>query len=389
MTRLAFSLEVSIISKISGTRTSCYQKSNWIQDYGNACICNFHKEKPLKRGERAPWISTTPLWAWAVGEAIERKRLGILDRNRAQKIRMSVIDLRKLLAFERSLRLPDELGIESRTVFYGMELLRLGNQMNDPYAPAWTNHPQEVLVYAIIPASTIINTISFDSPGQYQATPWLDLPLPPWFFHRFESRSFSVHEVVWPRSHSADWFSGDEKGARISLLRNFKKWVVSKPVLGITDDIASAAFRLAEILVLPRETFQEAIEEARERAWYLEREAAEATETLVEYLEEEYHFPGLDKFPREDILADVHKLWNRTREMAEMIVLWGFDKVNDDYWKRLQKQIIFHGEKYVEAIEDLEVEVAKCEAGYDYYKSLREKRTVGLALSSRPNFALW
>ncbi|KAJ4467190.1 hypothetical protein C8J55DRAFT_526333 [Lentinula edodes] len=333
-----------------------------------AHIRNFFKVQ--NPDTNCPWISTTPLWTWAIGEAIKRS-------STMKDVKVTVIDLRKLLEFDRSLHLT--------------------NQIHDAYASEWTNHPQEILVYGVIPASTIVNTISFGSLGVHVAfapeSGLLDSPLPPWYFRGFTNKDV----VIWKYSRTAKWYSGFE-GARVSLLRNFKCWAETKhdgDASGLMDEIASTAFRFAEFLVVRKGQFREAIEIARKeaRGWEMDAE-----DDLVERLQRTKLrdrapcVDGLsvssDEFPREQILKNVRDLWERVMGMTWIIAIWGLEDLDDTHWEILQTQIMNHARDYALEKDSLELEVKRCEVTYNHHSS--QQKTLWLKTSSlRPKILVW
>ncbi|KAF5376189.1 hypothetical protein D9757_009307 [Collybiopsis confluens] len=181
-------------------------QSYTVQQSVLAHICNWHRRQKPRLGRRFPWISGTPLWSWAIGEAIERNRMRDDDPDRANIIMLSVIDLRKLLVYEDS--------IQRRMVYYGMELLHLtaSNQPDDfKKASNWTNPSQEIMVYGMIPASAVINTIVFADPfSTMTISPGTSLPLPPWFFEFFAVSNDS-NRMIWPKCRWDDWYCGGHR----------------------------------------------------------------------------------------------------------------------------------------------------------------------------------
>ncbi|KAJ3813692.1 hypothetical protein EV368DRAFT_82595 [Lentinula lateritia] len=355
-----------------------------------AHIRNFFKVR--NPDTNCPWISTTPLWTWAIGEAIKRS-------STMKDVKVTIIDLRKLLKFDRSL--PGNAS-DRRMVFYGMELLHLTNQTHDAYASEWTNHPQEILVYGVIPASTIVNTISFGLLGVPIAfapeSRLLESPLPPWYFQGFTNKDV----VIWEYSRTAEWYSGSE-GVRASLLRNFKCWAETRhdgDASGLMDEIASTAFRFAEFLVLRKGQFREAIESARKaaRGWEMDAED-DLVERLqrtklrdrapsVDGLSASSEVGDSDEFPREQILKNVRELWERVMGMTWIIAIWGLEDLDDTHWDILQTQIMHHARDYALEKDSLELEVKRCEVTYNHHNS--QQNTLWLKTSSlRPKILVW
>ncbi|KIK66700.1 hypothetical protein GYMLUDRAFT_910866 [Collybiopsis luxurians FD-317 M1] len=294
-------------------------------------IRNFNRRKLPDKGSICPWISASPLWTWALGEAVERNRMDINDPDRAQIIRVSVIDLRKLLEYEKSLG--------GRVVFYGMELLHLTQQRYDEKAPRWTNTPQEIMVYGMIPRSAVVNTITFAEPFSTMTRlspngPNLPLPLPSWFYQNY-AVSENMHHILWPRCRWDYWYCGDHRGdgMRTLLLNNFKSWsesrmhyhlhtgqrmaTASKSTL---DDIASASFRLAAFLILPEGTFDRALRNARTQV--------QAWTPLIGY-----------EVALQVMSGEIFEILVPVCEMAEIIAMWGFDRVDDPTSRYLSDRI--------------------------------------------------
>ncbi|KIK66698.1 hypothetical protein GYMLUDRAFT_37844 [Collybiopsis luxurians FD-317 M1] len=294
-------------------------------------IRNFHRRSAPRLGRIFPWISSSPSWTWALGEAIERNRMRINDKDRAQIIMVSVIDLRKLLEYEKSLR--------GRIVYYGMELLHLTNQMDDEIASHWTNSPQEIMVYGMIPRSAIKNTIIFAEPfTTITVFPGLNLPLPLWFYQN-HTASENTRRLVWPQCRYDYWYCGDHRGEgmRTSLLRNFKNWAESRIQyrlrLGKTmaeardallDDIASASFCLAAFLIFPEGTFEDVLKIARTQV----QESNLIAENEAEL-----------QFLTSTITEGIFKKMTTLCELAEIIAKWGFDQVDDTTSRDLHDRI--------------------------------------------------
>ncbi|KAJ3739316.1 hypothetical protein DFH05DRAFT_546533 [Lentinula detonsa] len=342
-----------------------------------------------------PWISTTSQWTWAIGEAIKRKRGYEV---KVDDVKVSVIDLRKLLEFEKSVT------SNRRLVFYGMELLHLTEQMHDPRATEWTNHPQEILVFGMIPASTIINTISFESLGvPVPGTQLMSSPLPPWFFRGF----VNSNGIAWEARRGAEWYSG-LKGVRTILLQNFKHWAEEAhehdgDISPLIETIASVAFRFAEFLVMPKGEFQMAIRMARLEARLLEvnaegdalakrlerMELMESSPSVDEFSGTVEKYLEVDGFSREKILKEVKGLWEKLIRMTTNIAVWGLENLDNTLWERLRAQILYNASTYAQKMDELELEVRKCEVAYHHHRYSTERSSAKLPTSLRPEFVLW
>ncbi|KAJ3711954.1 hypothetical protein C8R42DRAFT_687814 [Lentinula raphanica] len=367
--------------------------------YGvKAHIRNFFKAQTPSTA--CPWISTTPQWTWAIAEAIKRKRSYEV---KVQDIKVSVIDVRRLLQFE-----TETIAWNKRSIFYGMELLHLTGQIDDSRAREWTNHPQEVLVFGTIPASAVISTVSLESLG----VPTLGTrpiqtssPLPPWFF-----RDFAVSNgIVWRARRDAGWYSGSE-GARSMLIQNFKLWAEDthkhndRDTTRLFSEIVSSAFDLAEFLVMPEREFQLAIKlavsEARGVALRAESDALLDRFEQITLMDRPYDKSAVvsqkepavvEAFPHEELMAAVNEMWERLIKMTEIIARWGIERLDDTLSERLQVQIHHHAQRYTHKLDELELEVRKSEVIYDHYTSAQKRLLGRLASSSkrRPEFVLW
>jgi hypothetical protein len=276
-------------------------------------------------GFGSPWISTTPLWLWAVMECVKRVRSG------KEEVSLAVIDISQL-----------EMEGTRRKVFYGMELVQ-----EDMLAKNWTNTPQEILVFGVIPRVAIISVASSDEIIQN---------LPRYFFKSLVEPT-TIAQLIWPHETDWQWF----ERAQRNLWNNLGECGPTTPMCH-----AEASHRLAFAMIRPRwDAFIEEIVRDSEDSFqeykqlYYHNKQMEAlshkafmasvTWELPQFNEIHEH-PEDQYYAAEQHLQKLSKVVNR---LAGKIASWGFDwskDVGDGAWKVVKATILVKkGEKFRKA----------------------------------------
>lgn len=270
-----------------------------------------------KHGQESPWVSTNPLWIWAVMEGVRRVR-----RN-CRGVMLAIIDISKL----------DVLDTPARKVFYGSELV------NNRTAQDWANNPQEILVFGVIPCTAVISRIALSD----------IIPALPGFFSRSLIRPLRDHsDIIEWSSTRWSWF----QEANASLLQTtLPLWCRKKSPEhhGLTAcDLALALMR--NTLESTKESIVGSAIEARET--YDDEESFNCTmESLSHKLFTTYihwnnrEIDDLDLHEQYDeAIRVVEEIMSFVRKLAGKIASWGLDWAQDDLdgskaWKEVQMTI--------------------------------------------------
>ena len=256
-----------------------------------------------RRGANSPWISVTPLWLWAIVECVKRCRAG------KKGVGLALIDNAQL-AVSR----------DAGQVFYAMER----NEIRDDYvASQWSNDPQEILIFGVLPRKVIISQVLFADIIPH---------LPPFFF-KFPNQRRAIENICWRNVQTWDRFYFTHGELLSSLQRQCN---TTSP-----HSHGKMAYDFACSLIEP--IWQEITKEIN---WNRETEALYHMMFAMDFDTTVLPRSGED-FDSESraSIRKLNELSTMIRTLAEEIASWGIDwskDVDDSAWKEVQRAIIRH-----------------------------------------------
>ena len=297
------------------------EKSPTDNDYGEL----LPHVRNWRRGANSPWISVTPLWLWAIVECVKRCRAG------EKGVGLALIDNAQL-AVSR----------DARQVFYAMERDEI---RDDYFASQWSNDPQEILIFGVLPRKAIISQVLLTDIIPH---------LPPFFFES-PNHPRAIENICWKNVQTWDRFYPAHGKLLSSLQRQCN---TTSPY-----SHGEMAYDFACSLMKPKwqevtdEILQEGQEAGDEISFSREMEALSHKMFAMNF-----DTTGLPR-SREDVdvesraSMELNELSTMIRTLAGKIASWGIDwskDVDDSAWKEVQRAIIWHTkERQSEVIDQL------------------------------------